>query len=108
REIAERGRFPAIDVRRSVSRALPDCADAEENALITRARRLLGVYEQAAPMIQIGLYKEGSDPEIDEAVRLWPALDAFFATAQPDPESAFQTLAEVLETGWRAAPEAAA
>lgn len=79
REIAERGRFPAIDVRRSVSRSLPDAATPEENALIERVRGVLGVYEMAAPMIQTGLYTPGADPAIDEAILVWPRLDAFFA-----------------------------
>ncbi|MCI4661486.1 MAG: FliI/YscN family ATPase [Neomegalonema sp.] len=96
REIAERGRFPAIDVRRSVSRSLPDAASDAENAMISRARALLATYEQAAPMIQIGLYNAGSDPQIDEAIRVWPALDAFFAEHSEGPEAAFARLAQIL------------
>ena len=82
RDIAERGRFPAIDVLRSVSRALPECASAEENVLIARARGVLGTYERAELMVQSGLYQPGSDPAIDEAIRVWPALDAFFAQSE--------------------------
>ncbi len=96
REIAERGRFPAIDVRRSVSRSLPEAANEEENVLINQARRLLAVYEQAEPMIQIGLYRPGADPEIDEAVRVWPALDQFFAARSENPEAAYAELAAIL------------
>ncbi|QHQ36444.1 FliI/YscN family ATPase [Algicella marina] len=93
REIAERGRFPAIDVRRSVSRSLPDAATAEENALIERTRALLGAYEMAEPMIQTGLYTPGSDPEIDAAIVIWPKLDAFFARQYPGgPAEAFAAL----------------
>jgi flagellum-specific ATP synthase len=79
RAIAERGRFPAIDLLRSVSRSLPQAATADENLLITAARRLLGAYDRAEIMIQAGLYARGSDPLIDEAIRAWPALDAFLA-----------------------------
>ncbi len=61
-----------------------------------RARRLLAVYEQAGPMIQIGIYRPGADPEIDEAVRVWPALDAFFASRAENPEAAFMELAAIL------------
>lgn len=94
REIAERGRFPAIDVRRSVSRSLPDAATPEENQLIERARKVLGAYEMAAPMIQTGLYSVGSDPEIDEAIRAWPRLDAFFTEDDcATPQEAFVQLA---------------
>lgn len=78
REIAERGRFPAVDVRRSVSRCLPGVANAGENVLINHARRIISAYEKAAPMIQTGLYLRGSDPLVDEAIAYWPKLDAFF------------------------------
>ncbi|MEL6979527.1 MAG: FliI/YscN family ATPase [Pseudomonadota bacterium] len=96
REIAERGRFPAIDVRRSVSRSLPDAASAAENKVIAKARRLLAVYEQAEPMIQIGLYQAGADIEIDRAIDVWPRLDAFFADASETPDAAFEQLSEIV------------
>lgn len=97
RGIAERGRFPAVDVRRSVSRSLPGVATAEENARLARLRRILTAYENAALMIQTGLYVPGSDPGIDEAMRLWPGLDAFFTERAPDGVAAsFGRLAEVL------------
>ena len=99
RGIAERGRFPAIDVRRSVSRSLPEAASEEENALIARARAMLAAYEQAAPMIQIGLYKPGADPALDAAVAIWPALDAFFAEPSPSHEATFERLAQILNGG---------
>ncbi len=84
RGIAERGRFPAIDVRRSVSRSLPGIASEAENARLAKLRRVLTAYENAALMIQTGLYVPGSDPAIDEAMTLWPGLDAFFAEPAPD------------------------
>lgn len=77
REIAERGRFPAVDVLRSVSRALPEAATDQENALLGEARALLGRYERARIMIEAGLYVSGSDPELDRAIDMWPELDAF-------------------------------
>lgn len=83
RRIAERGRFPAIDLLRSVSRSLPEAATAEENALISEARRLLGAYDRAELMIQAGLYAKGSDPLVDAAIRIWPALDAFLGEDAP-------------------------
>ncbi len=79
RGIAERGRFPAVDVARSVSRALPVCAEPDERALIAEARRLIARHAEAAPMLQAGLWREGADPEADRAIRLFPALDAFCA-----------------------------
>lgn len=93
RDIAERGRFPAIDVLRSVSRALPTCASEDENALITLARATLGTYERAELMIQAGLYQRGTDAKIDEAMRAWPLLDDFFGMPEKDSTAAsFQKL----------------
>ncbi|PQO22868.1 flagellum-specific ATP synthase FliI [Rhodobacteraceae bacterium WD3A24] len=99
RAIAERGRFPAVDLLRSVSRSLPDAASAQENGLIARARELLGAYERAELMIQAGLYAEGSDPLVDAAMKIWPALDGFLAEDAPDgTDAAFSRLEALLGT----------
>lgn len=97
RGIAERGRFPAADVRRSVSRCLPGVASTAENALIARTRRILAAYEKAEPMIQTGLYVHGSDPQVDEAITFWPKLDNFFTHAnQASTDTSFAQLAALL------------
>ncbi|WP_102224040.1 FliI/YscN family ATPase [Acidimangrovimonas sediminis] len=97
RKIAERGRFPAIDLLRSVSRALPDAANAEENRLIGEARALLGAYDRAEMMIQAGLYSAGSDPMVDAALKVWPGLDGFLAEDEPgDSAASFARLAACL------------
>lgn len=81
RDIAERGRYPAIDLLRSVSRSLPAAASDAENQLIAEVRHLISVYEKSEVMVQSGLYAPGSDPQLDRAVKLWPALDSFFGQA---------------------------
>lgn len=98
RAIAERGRFPAVDVGRSVSRALPACASPAENRLIAAARRIVGLHEKAEPMLQAGLWREGVDPDSDRAIRLHPALDAFCAApAAEGCADSFRRLAAALE-----------
>ncbi len=84
RKIAERGRFPAIDLLRSVSRALPGAASEAENALISAARQRLGAYDRSEMMIQAGLYSAGSDPALDAAIQAWPKLDGFLAEDEWD------------------------
>ena len=79
RSIAERGRFPAVDVLRSVSRSLPAAATREENETIAQARKHLSIYAKNEMMISAGLYTQGSDPEIDAAIKIWPSLDAAMA-----------------------------
>jgi flagellum-specific ATP synthase len=80
REIAERGRFPAIDLLRSVSRCLPAAATEAQNKTIQEVRRITSTYEHNATMIQAGLYSPGSDQNIDLAIALWPALEAFLGS----------------------------
>jgi flagellum-specific ATP synthase len=101
RKIAERGRYPAIDLLRSVSRSLPEAATEAENQLIGRARQLLGAYDRAELMIQAGLYAKGSDPQIDMAMGVWPLLDGFLAEMAPPDGVAgsFQRLAAILPPG---------
>jgi flagellum-specific ATP synthase len=97
RGIAERGRYPAINVLKSVSRSLPEAASFEENGLIAQARQLLGAYEQSQMMIKAGLYVEGSDPLVDQAVRVWPELDGFMARAtEPNVQTSFDRLGLIL------------
>lgn len=102
RAIAERGRFPAVDVVRSVSRSLPDAASAVENAMIARARAALGAYAESELMIRAGLYAPGSDPKLDEAVRLFPQLDEFVTRRCAGPADSFAALEAALRLPMRA------
>ncbi len=77
RDIAERGRFPAVDILQSVSRSLPEAATPSQNALISKSRRSLGLYEDSEIMIRSGLYQSGTNAELDQAVIQFSHLDAF-------------------------------
>lgn len=79
RAIAERGRFPAVDVLRSVSRSLPEAASGPENETIAEVRRVLGTYDDVEPMVKAGLYRTGSDAAVDFAIRAFPEIDGFLA-----------------------------
>jgi len=82
RNIAERGRFPAINILKSVSRAMPGCNTPEEQALVQRARAPLATYEDMAELIRLGAYKAGTNSEVDNAIRLNPQLEGLFGTSQ--------------------------
>ncbi|MGD1878631.1 MAG: flagellar protein export ATPase FliI [Kiloniellaceae bacterium] len=77
RQVAERNRYPAINVLRSVSRTMPACNSEAESLLVNRARNLLATYENMAELIRIGAYKQGSDPAVDEAIQYYDALENF-------------------------------
>jgi len=82
---------------RSVSRSLPRAATEEENALIRRARSLLGAYARSETMIRAGLYAEGSDPELDMALRVQAELDVFLAESETvSAKNSFDRLALIL------------
>ncbi|WP_299684817.1 FliI/YscN family ATPase [uncultured Tateyamaria sp.] len=76
RDIAERGRFPAVDVLRSVSRSLPAAATDSENEVLATVRKHLSVYAKNRVMISAGLYTSGADANIDAAIDVWSELDA--------------------------------
>jgi flagellum-specific ATP synthase len=97
RAIAERGRFPSIDIRRSVSRSLPKAACADENELISKGRALIAAYEDAATMIHTGLYARGSDATIDRAIAVWPRLDKFIGEPSASCAGSFARLAEIVK-----------
>jgi flagellum-specific ATP synthase len=100
RKIAERGRFPSIDLLRSVSRALPDAASETENAVLMKARKLMGTFDRSEMMIQAGLYAHGSDGSIDEAIACWPKLDAFLAEPElKSIDASFERLQNCVEQG---------
>jgi flagellum-specific ATP synthase len=87
RAIAERGRFPAINILKSVSRAMPGCNTDDEQKLVLRARQPLTIYEDMAELIRLGAYKAGTNPEVDNAVRLYPQLEAFLAQTKTEQAS---------------------
>ena len=97
RSIAERGRYPAIDLLKSVSRSLPAAASKQENELIQATRKILSVYERNEMMITAGLYAQGSDPEIDMAIQLWPEIEEHLAKVDEQGiENSFDRLSLIM------------
>ncbi len=99
RSIAERGRYPAINVLRSISRMMPQCNNDDENELVIRARKLMAAYDNMAEMIRLGAYRRGSDPATDEAIRYNPELEAFLSQRKDDQstlDDGYQQLAAIL------------
>jgi flagellum-specific ATP synthase len=100
RRIGEAGRYPAVDVLRSLSRAVPGCNDPEENALTRRARGILALHADMADLVRLGAYRAGSDPAVDEAIALAPRIEAMLRQARDDPSSlpeSFAALRAALE-----------
>ncbi len=77
RTLAARNHYPAIDVLNSVSRVMPAVTSREHIQLAANARKHLATFEKARDLVNIGAYVSGSDPEIDQALQVLPALTAF-------------------------------
>ncbi len=102
RKIAQRNRFPAINILKSVSRSMPKCNSDEENELVNTARRLMATYEDMAEMVRLGAYRKGTDPEIDQAVHFHPLLEDFLRQAineRSTIQEGYEHLAHILSTG---------
>src|SRR5499433_1884854 len=87
RAIAERGRYPAINVLKSVSRTMPKSADPAFWPVIQRARQVMATYNDMEELIRLGAYRAGSSPEVDEAIRLHEPLEAFLGQGKDESTS---------------------
>ncbi|MBM3531048.1 MAG: flagellar protein export ATPase FliI, partial [Alphaproteobacteria bacterium] len=84
RQIAERGRYPAINVLKSVSRSMPKSADPAFLPVLTRARSVMATYADMEELIRLGAYRPGSSPDVDEAIALHKPLEAFLAQGKEE------------------------
>ncbi len=75
RRVAEQGRFPAIDVLKSLSRTAPGCYEPAERQTVERARHLFRVYEDVSELVQLGAYRPGTDPLTDRAIQMQPLFE---------------------------------
>ena len=99
RAIADRGRYPAINVLRSISRSMPRCLTQQQAELVKRGREVMSTYEDMAELIRLGAYRRGSDPRVDEAIMIYPKLEEFLAQRPEEKmglDAGYALLAQVL------------
>ncbi len=99
RAIAERGRYPAINILKSVSRTMPRAADPAFLPVIKRAKQVMATYADMEELIRLGAYRPGSSAEVDEAIRLHQPLEAFLTQAKDEATGlteGYQRLEEIL------------
>ena len=77
RSLAEAGHFPAIDVEQSASRVMHNVVSREHSEMARRFRAISSRYEKGRDLVQIGAYVGGSDPALDEAIKLHDAMAKF-------------------------------
>lgn len=95
RTLAARNHYPAIDVLNSISRVMPSITTREHMQMAGLMRKHLATYEKARDLINIGAYITGSDPDIDDAIKIMPALLSFLQQSRGD-VSSFEITQEQL------------
>jgi flagellum-specific ATP synthase len=99
RRIAERGRYPAMDLLKSVSRTLPHCLAPHDNATRLAARAILSTWADMEELVRLGAYAPGASAEVDRAIALAPRIEALVSQGKDDrgePAAAFAELAALL------------
>ena len=99
RSIAERGRYPAINVLKSVSRTMPRSADPAFLPTITKARKVMATYADMEELIRLGAYRQGSSEEVDESIRLHEPLEDFLRQGKDEATglaNGYQQLQQIL------------
>jgi len=101
RAIAERGRYPAVNILKSISRTMPRAADPDFVPVIARARQVMATYADMEELIRLGAYRPGSSPDVDEAIRMHEPLEDFLRQAKEEATSlpdGYRRLAEILQS----------
>jgi flagellum-specific ATP synthase len=97
RTLAESGHYPAIDIEQSISRAMHTITPPEQQHLARRLKKLYSRYERSRDLISVGAYAPGTDPVLDEAIRLRTGMDGFLQQAIHERAGVDDSLAQ-LET----------
>lgn len=77
RKLADAAHYPAIDLNGSISRVMQNLLPPDELRMANRFRRMWSLYQQNQDLIQVGAYERGSNPELDNAIRLREAMEGF-------------------------------
>lgn len=102
RRIAEQGRYPAVDILRSLSRTAASCLSPAEAALVRQARELLSLHTEVSDLVRLGAYKPGQDRAADIAIALAPHIEIMLRQDKAERcgiGSSFTTLQTVLAGG---------
>ncbi len=77
RKLADAAHYPAIDLNGSISRVMQNLLPPEDLKIAAKFRRLWSLYQQNVDLIQVGAYEAGSNPTLDEAIRMREEMDNF-------------------------------
>ncbi len=99
RQLADQGHYPAIDIEASISRAITELLSRQEMDRVRRFKAMYARYQRSRDLITIGAYSKGNDPQLDEAIALYPRMEQFLVQDFLDKEAYLpsrQQLEEIL------------
>lgn len=96
RRLGHKNHYPAIDILQSISRCMSQIADREHRQAASRLKTVLATYSEAEDLINIGAYKNGSNPSIDYAIAKIDAVNAFLCQ-DVEEKFDFETSVELLK-----------
>lgn len=99
RDLANKNHYPAIDVLKSISRLASDLWNSEQKEVISGLLKVLSLSDRYKDMIDLGVYRSGSNPELDRALAILPRLETFLTQSQGElvaKETLFVHLAKIL------------
>lgn len=100
RGMADAGIYPAIDIESSVSRAMNQFASESQQQLVSRFRHVYSTYQENRDMVTVGAYQAGANPQLDEAIALWPKIIEFLRQNQNqrvDSQTSLRQLRELFD-----------
>ncbi|GAB4303217.1 MAG: flagellar protein export ATPase FliI [Thiohalomonadaceae bacterium] len=105
RRLAEAGHYPAIDIEASISRAMTEITTTDHQQAARNFKRIYSTYQQNRDLISVGAYVKGSNPQIDEAIRLYPSLTQFLQQGIDEPVDFAQSMRDLAAVMENTAPQ---
>ena len=100
--------MPAVDIESSVSRAMTQFVSDSQQQLVSRFRQVYSTYQENRDLVAVGAYQPGTNPQLDEAIALWPAIIEFLRQHQNQSVNSTTSLANLRELFDAAPVESAA
>lgn len=95
RRLVEQGHYPAIDIEASISRVMSRLATPEHAQLVQRFKHMYAHYQRSRDLINVGAYISGSDPLLDEAIKLYPRMEQFLKQSMHQSETYASSIAQL-------------
>jgi flagellum-specific ATP synthase len=95
RTLADAGHYPAIDIEQSISRAMVNLVSPGHLEQIRNFKRLFSRYQRSRDLISVGAYAAGSDPQLDQAIAIYPRFESFLQQGLAQPADFASSLREL-------------